>query len=236
MEDNVSNATLETSDMLTLDTEDSSNRLDSRSATPGLAGRLARSRGIRILSGLGGVAAVVTLIASPAAAQEASEVQAVLDNIWIFIAGCLVFFMQAGFALVEAGLTRAKNVVNIFAKNMADAIIGILAFFATGYAFAFGGGGNDFFATEGFFLQGFGDIEAFGSSGVGNLSVTAFFFFQSVFAATAVTITSGAMAERTKFVSYPIFGVFMCAVIYPVVVKMTWGGDFIAGISIGDAV
>ncbi len=236
MEDNVSNATLETGELLELDTKDSSNRLESRSATAGLAGRLARSRKLRIVSGLGGVAAVVTLIGSPAGAQEAADVQAVLDNIWIFIAGCLVFFMQAGFALVEAGLTRAKNVVNIFAKNMADAIIGILAFFATGYAFAFGGGGNDFFATEGFFLQSFGDIEAFGSSGVGNLSVTAFFFFQSVFAATAVTITSGAMAERTKFASYLVFGVFMCAVIYPVVVKMTWGGGFIAGISIGDAV
>lgn len=231
----MSNTTLEAGNLLELDNGDSSTRLVSRSATPGLAGRLARSRKLRILSGLGGVAAVVTLVGSPAAAQEAAEVQAVLDNLWIFIAGCLVFFMQAGFALVEAGLTRAKNVVNIFAKNMADAIIGILAFFATGYAFAFGGG-NDFFGTSGFFLQGFDDIEAFGSSGVGNLSVTTFFFFQAVFAATAVTITSGAMAERTKFVSYLIFGTFMCAVIYPVVVHMTWGGGFIAGISIGDAV
>ncbi|MEL6892223.1 MAG: ammonium transporter, partial [Actinomycetota bacterium] len=197
--------------------------------------RLARSRPLRIVSGLGGVVVALTLLPSTAVAQEAADVQAVLDNIWIFIAGCLVFFMQAGFALVEAGLTRAKNVVNIFAKNMADAIIGILAFFATGYAFAFGGG-NDFFGDTGFFLQSLGDIEAMGSSGVGNLSHTTFFFFQSVFAATAVTITSGAMAERTKFVSYLIFGVFMCAIIYPVVVHMTWGGGFIAGIEIGDAV
>jgi Amt family ammonium transporter len=234
LEDNVSTTTLESS--APLDTEVPSEPLETPPATPGLAGRLARSRKVRILSGLGGVAAVVTMFSSPAAAQEAADVQAVLDNIWIFIAGCLVFFMQAGFALVEAGLTRAKNVVNIFAKNMADAIIGILAFFATGYAFAFGGGGNDFFATEGFFLEGFGDIEAFGSSGVGSLSVTTFFFFQAVFAATAVTITSGAMAERTKFVSYLIFGTFMCAIIYPVVVHMTWGGGFIAGITIGDAV
>ncbi|MFN3255698.1 MAG: ammonium transporter [Ilumatobacter sp.] len=164
-----------------------------------------------------------------------SEASMVLDNIWVFLAGCLVFFMQAGFALVEAGLTRAKNVVNIFAKNMADAIIGILAFFASGYAIAFGGG-NDFFGDTGFFLNGLGDIEALGSSGVGNLSHTTFFFFQAVFAATAVTITSGAMAERTKFVSYLIFGAIMCAVIYPVVVHFTWGGGLIAGISIGDAV
>ena len=153
LEDNVSTTTLESS--APLDTEASGEPLETPPATPGLAGRLARSRKVRILSGLGGVAAVVTMFSSPAAAQEAADVQAVLDNIWIFIAGCLVFFMQAGFALVEAGLTRAKNVVNIFAKNMADAIIGILAFFATGYAFAFGGGGNDFFGRRRLLPEGF---------------------------------------------------------------------------------
>ena len=194
-----------------------------------------RNRALRITSGLGGVVAILTLTPSIGYAQEAADVQAVLDNIWVFIAGCLVFFMQAGFALVEAGLTRAKNVVNIFAKNVADAIIGILAFFATGYALAFGGG-NDFFGDTGFFLNGLGDLNEMGGSGVINLSHGTFFFFQAVFAATAVTICSGAMAERTKFTSYLIFGVFMCALIYPVVVHMTWGGGFIAGISIGDAV
>ncbi len=230
----MSTTTLESS--APLDTEVPSEPLETPPATPGLAGRLARSRKVRILSGLGGVAAVVTMISSPAAAQEATDVQAVLDNIWVFIAGCLVFFMQAGFALVEAGLTRAKNVVNIFAKNMADAIVGILAFFASGYAFAFSSG-NDFFGTSGgyFFLNDL-DINEIGGSGVINLSVGTFFFFQAVFAATAVTITSGAMAERTKFTSYLIFSVLMCAFIYPVVVHMTWGGGFIAGITIGDAV
>jgi Amt family ammonium transporter len=194
-----------------------------------------RKRALRIISGLGGVVAVLAITPSVGFAQEATEVQAILDNIWVFIAGCLVFFMQAGFALVEAGLTRAKNVVNIFAKNMADAIIGILAFFASGYALAFGGG-NDFFGDTGFFLQGLGDLNELGGSGVINLSHGTFFFFQAVFAATAVTICSGAMAERTKFVSYLVFSVFMCAIIYPVVVHFTWGGGLIAQISIGDAV
>ena len=159
------------------------------------------NRVLRIISGLGGVVALVALMPGNAIAQEASEVQAVLDNIWVFIAGCLVFFMQAGFALVEAGLTRAKNVVNIFAKNLADAIIGILAFFASGYALAFSSG-NDFFGTDGgsFFMNDL-DINALGGSGVINLSHGTFFFFQAVFAATAVTICSGAMAERTKFSS-----------------------------------
>ena len=99
-----------------------------------------KSRALRIISGLGGTAALVALTPSIGFAEELTpdDVQLVLNNIWVFIAGILVFFMQAGFALLEAGLTRAKNVVNIFAKNMADAVIGILAFFATGYAFAFG--------------------------------------------------------------------------------------------------
>ena len=202
-----------------------------------------RKRALRITSGLGGVVAFLALTPALGFAQDASPgeeaasaVQAVLDNIWVFIAGCLVFFMQAGFALVEAGLTRAKNVVNIFAKNLADAIIGILAFFVSGYALAFSGG-NDFFGTEGgwFFMNAL-DINTLGGSGIGNLSHGTFFFFQAVFAATAVTICSGAMAERTKFTSYLIFSVFMCAFIYPVVVHMTWGGGFIANISIGDAV
>ena len=234
LEDTVSSTTLESSDSLDTGATDLTPAART-TQTRSRAGRLARSRALRIASGIGGVTAVVAIVSSPAAAQEASEVQAVLDNIWVFIAGCLVFFMQAGFALVEAGLTRSKNVVNIFAKNMADAIVGITAFFATGYAFAFGGG-NDFIGDTGFFLNGLGDLSEMGGSGVINLSHTTFFFFQSVFAATAVTITSGAMAERTKFVSYLIFGVLMCAIIYPVVVHMTWGGGFIADISIGDAV
>jgi Amt family ammonium transporter len=154
-----------------------------------------------------------------------------LNNIWVFVAGVLVFFMQAGFALVEAGLTRAKNVVNIFAKNMADAIIGILAFFATGFALAFGGDGW-FIGTDGFFLEGL-DLAAIPEGG---LSPATTFFFQAVFAATAVTISSGAMAERTKFTSYLIFSAVMCAFIYPVVVHWTWGGGLIADIQIGDAV
>lgn len=198
-----------------------------------------RKRAVRTLVATGlGVAAAV-MIPTVAFAQDeeplaAEAVQAVMDNLWIFIAGCLVFFMQAGFALVEAGLTRAKNVVNIMAKNLADMIIGTLAFFSVGYAIAFGGG-NDWFGDSGFFLSGLAPFEI-GSSGVGNLTTASFFFFQVVFAATAVTITSGAMAERTKFVSYLLFSAVMCAVIYPVVVHWTWGGGWIAGWTVGDAV
>lgn len=169
-------------------------------------------------------------MAADGEATTADAVQAALDNIWVIIAGILVFFMQAGFALVEAGLTRAKNVVNIFAKNLADALVGILAFFAIGYAFAFGGD-NRLIGTEGFFLSGI-DLFSFDEG----LSGATVFFFQAVFCATAVTIASGAMAERTKFSAYLIFSAVMTAFIYPVVVHWTWGGGMIANMKIGDAV
>jgi Amt family ammonium transporter len=186
-----------------------------------------RKRALRIISGLGGATALLVALPTVAYGQEGPDTQAILDNIWVFMAGILVFFMQAGFALVEAGLTRAKNVVNIFAKNLSDAVIGILAFFATGYAFAFGGS-DTWIGTEAFFLSGQDML----IPAEGGLSVATTFFFQAVFAATAVTIASGAMAERTKFSAYLIFSAIMCAFIYPVVVHWTWGGGLIADINI----
>jgi Amt family ammonium transporter len=196
---------------------------------------------LKLVAGAGAATTLSLLMASGTAlAQDAPEpgsadyTQAILDNVWVVVAACLVFFMQAGFALVEAGLTRAKSVVNILAKNTSDMIIGGLAFFAVGYAFAFGGG-NKILGTEGFFLSGL-DKFAIGGSGVINLTVPTFFFFQVVFAGTAVTITSGALAERTKFVAYLTWSAFMCTLIYPVVVHWTWGGGLIAQISIGDAI
>jgi Amt family ammonium transporter len=192
-----------------------------------------RNRALRIVSGLGGVVAILAITPSVGFAQDyVPTAQDYLNNIWVFIAGVLVFFMQAGFALVEAGMTRAKNVVNIFAKNMTDAIVGILAFFATGWAFAFGESGGWFIGTSNFFLNDL-DLAAIPEGG---LSPGTSFFFQAVFAATAVTIASGAMAERTKFWSYVIFSAVMCAFIYPVIVHWTWGGGLIADIQIGDAV
>ena len=190
-------------------------------------------RTLRIASGLGGVVAILAITPSVGFAQDYTPTaQDYLNNIWVFIAGVLVFFMQAGFALVEAGMTRAKNVVNIFAKNMTDAIVGILAFFATGWAFAFGESGGWFIGTSNFFLQDL-DLAAIPEGG---LSPATSFFFQAVFAATAVTIASGAMAERTKFWSYVIFSAVMCAFIYPVIVHWTWGGGLIADIDINGAV
>lgn len=175
------------------------------------------------------LASVVTVAASTAvsAAEDgptASDVQAVLDNVWILIAAVLVIFMQAGFALVEAGLTRGKNVANIFMKNLMDFVIGALLFFAVGYAIAFGGdftGIGGFFGGDGWFLAGDGVFT------YGNLDKFTFFTFQVAFAATAATIVSGAMAERTKFKSYILFSAVISAVIYPIVVRWQWGGGWL---------
>jgi Amt family ammonium transporter len=169
-------------------------------------------------------------------AEAAANTQAIMDNLWLVIAGAMVFLMQAGFAFVEAGLTRAKNIANIMAKNLADMAIGAVAFFIIGWSIAYGtsdsnwwGGLNDFFFKDS------GDPNALFDMSAG-LSPATNFFFQVVFAATAVTIASGAMAERTKFSGYLIFSAFMTGIIYPVVVHWTWGGGLIAQINIGGRV
>ena len=181
----------------------------------------------KLLTGTGIVGVSLLLAASPALAEDATDpsvyLQAVMDNLWVFIAGILVFFMQAGFALVEAGLTRSKNVANIMAKNIADMCIGVLAFYAIGYAFAYGDGGGWFIGGNSYFLSGSSLFEI-----TDGLSGATDFFFQVVFAATAVTIASGAMAGRTKFSAYLLFSALMTAFIYPVVVHWTWGGGLIA--------
>ncbi|MFP5317697.1 MAG: ammonium transporter [Acidimicrobiia bacterium] len=172
-------------------------------------------------------AGAVVLTATTAGAQEAEvlaeDVQTNLDNVFVLVAAILVIFMQAGFALVEAGLTRAKSVANIMMKNLMDFCAGALAFFAVGYAIAFGAG-NDFFGSTGWFL---GD----GAFQYGTLTVPVTFIFQVAFAATAATIVSGAMAERTKFKSYFVYSIFISGIIYPIVVHWNWGGGWMAQLS-----
>ncbi len=166
-------------------------------------------------------AGAVLLFAPPAGAQQYEPTtQDFLDNIWVFLAGVLVLFMQAGFALVEAGLTRGKNVANIMMKNLMDCAAGVIAFFLIGYSIAYGSGGNSFIGWGDWFLST-GPYE-------GGLTIHTNFFFQVVFAATAATIVSGAMAERTKFKSYFLYSFVITALIYPIVVHWTWGGGWLS--------
>ena len=146
----------------------------------------------------------------------------VLDNIFIFISAVLVFLMQAGFALVEAGLTRAKNAANIMMKNLMDASIGILIFAAIGWGIAYPGDFNGWIGTAGLWVDGFFsaslvDIspEALADPDFYPLAVPVDFLFQAAFAAAAATIVSGAVAGRTKFVGYIAYSLIITGIIYP---------------------
>ena len=165
-------------------------------------------------------ALTLTIGTLPLFAQEidAATVQDNLNYVWTIIAACLVFFMQAGFALVETGFTRAKNAVNIIMKNVMDVSAGGLAFFLLGFGLMFGTSAGGWIGTDGFLLGEIGDYST-------EWSYT-FFFFQAVFAATAATIVSGAVAERTAFNSYLIFSVLITAFIYPVFGSWAWGSLF----------
>ncbi len=146
-------------------------------------------------------------------------VQTNLNYVWTLVAAALVFFMQAGFAMVESGFTRARSACNIMMKNLLDFAMGSLAFWAIGFGIMFGVSKSGWFGTNGFFLS---DWAGTG----GDQWVLAFWMFQCVFAATAATIVSGAVAERIKFTSYLMYSFVVCAFIYPVFGSWAWGSLF----------
>jgi Amt family ammonium transporter len=158
------------------------------------------------------------------------DAELLMNIMWTMLGAFLVFFMQAGFAMVETGFTRAKNSGNILMKNMMDLVIGSIFFFLIGFAFMFGSD-NAVIGTKGFFnIRSLADENGMFNS----LPIGVFIFFHTVFCATSATIVSGAMAERTKFISYLLYSAAISIFIYPVTGHWIWGGGFLAQLGYHD--
>lgn len=145
-----------------------------------------------------------------------------IDTLWILVAAVLVMLMQAGFAMVETGFTRGKNSINILMKNLIDFSMGSLIFYIVGYTLMFGVDIGGFIGKPEWFVN---------DDGVNGIANKASLIFQTVFAATAATIVSGAVAERTKFSTYIVFTVIITGIIYPIAGHWIWGGGWLANLS-----
>jgi ammonium transporter, Amt family len=174
-----------------------------------------KQKGLLIAAGLL-LFAALPLFAQEGEIPSAEGAYQALDALWMVLAASLVFFMQAGFAMVETGMTRAKNAGNILMKNLMDFAAGAVIYFAVGWALMYGRSAGGWIGTSQFFLTGL------------ELPDYASWMFQVVFAATAATIVSGAMAERTRFASYLIYSVVISGLIYPVSGHWIWGGGWLA--------
>ncbi len=152
-----------------------------------------------------------------------------VNTIWVLLGAALVFFMQAGFAMVETGFTRAKNAGNIIMKNLMDFCLGTPIFWILGFGLMFGAGS---------FIGGYHGIASEANYGNGMLPdgvpFFAFFIFQTVFCATAATIVSGAMAERTKFAAYLVYSAVISAIVYPIEAHWIWGGGWLSEMGFHD--
>ncbi|MBC7293589.1 MAG: ammonium transporter [Thermoleophilia bacterium] len=173
-------------------------------------------------------------------AAELGHVKISLNTFFLIFGGALVFFMQAGFALVETGFCRSKNAVHVIMTNFVIFALGTIAYWAVGYAFQFGGAGT--FSTLGgtqpldglaSVADGWGVIghKGFFLSGKSyDVAILAMFFFQLVFMDTAATIPTGAMAERWKFSAFVVYGLFMAAIVYPIYGNWVWGGGWLSAL------
>src|SRR3989454_12446085 len=212
-----------------------------------------RSVGLGLLFTLAGpfVLAAQGVPAAPAALKVDSLAQAAnaaaaantvaINFVWTLVAGFLVMFMQAGFAMVETGFTRAKNAAHTFTMNFMVYGIAMIAYWAVGFALQAGGvgalgtlGGYDKLANEFALTIGGNSWGLFGQTGffltgvAYTAPVFAYFLFQMVFMDTAATIPTGALAERWKFAAFVVFSVFVGAFIYPIYANWTWGGGWLA--------
>lgn len=188
-----------------------------------------------------GYAAVAQDAAPAAAGPTTAELKVALDTLWVAIAAFLVFFMNAGFGMLETGLCRQKNAVNILAKNLIVFALATVAYWAIGFALMFGDG-NPFIGLSGFFLGGADNSPAtgdayqgvFGALGWAGVPLAAKFLFQLVFAGTAATIVSGAVAERIKFIDFLIFSLLLVGISYAITGHWIWGGGWLAGVGFWD--
>jgi Amt family ammonium transporter len=156
--------------------------------------------------------------------DDINSIKVGVDTIWVLLTGFLVFFMQLGFAILETGMIRQRAAVNALLENFLEAGIGAIVWWAVGFGLAFGAdNGSGLFGTS-LFMPG---LEAADTIYYGNIGVLTMFFFQFAFAATASTITTGAMAERTDFIGNLIYTVIVIVFIYPVVVHWVWGGGWL---------
>lgn len=160
-------------------------------------------------------------------AETVNSITIQLDIIWLFIGAFLVFWMQAGFAMVESGFSRSKNSANLLMKNLLDFAIGTLLYFTIGYGLMFGTDIGGIIGGSNFLLSSY-------SPGAADGVNWAFFLFQLMFAAAAATIVSGAVAERLKFKTYLVYSVVMTAFIYPISGHWLWGGGWLAGLGFVD--
>ena len=167
------------------------------------------------------------------------DVTMIIDTFWVLLAAILVFFMNLGFAAVEAGFARAKNTVNILSKNFIGFAVSSLGFLLLGWGLMFGGD-NPFVGTSHLFILGGGDLSFYDSTLTSNVPFWGKFFFQLVFCGTAATIVSGAVAERIKYVAFIIFSFALTLIIYPIVGHWVWGGGWLSDMGFmdfaGDAV
>ena len=161
------------------------------------------------------------LAADPTGVGGATDVA--IDYVWILICAFLVMFMQAGFAMLEAGFCRARNATNLMTKNLMDFVIGSLTFFLIGYAFMMGTDAGGIIGTSGFFMVGdYYDVDTY-------LNM----FWMMVFCATAATIVSGAVAERLKFKAYILYSIVISVIIYPIYGHWIWGGGWLSSLPFG---
>lgn len=177
----------------------------------------------------------------PASTTIPVEVKVVLDTLWVIFAGVLVFFMNAGFCMLETGFCRRKNAVNLLAKNLIVFALSTVAYWAIGFGIMFGDG-NPYFGSSGFFLAGadnspttgVGYQGVFDSLSWASIPLSVKFFFQLAFAGTAATIVSGAVAERIRFLAFFVFSLLLVGVTYPITGHWVWGNGWLSSLGFYD--